>query len=225
MNDLHKRAFSSSLFGALSMAALLFLPAGTFDFWQAWMFMGVFVGASAILTVYLAVESPQLLKRRMKVGPRAEEEKTQKIAVRLVMLGFMMLLLIPALDRRLGWSAVPRYVSLIGDALIALAFVLFFLVFRANPYSASTVQVSQDQTVVSAGPYAVVRHPMYAGALILMVGTPLALGSWWGLLGMLVMIPALVWRLLDEERFLNDRLMGYAHYMQTVRYRLVPLVW
>ena len=225
MNNLHFRALRSSIFGFLVMATLLFVPAGTLDYWQAYVFMAVFVGASAAITVYLAIKDPQLLERRMKAGPTAEKETAQKIIVAFAMLGFVALLVVPALDRRFMWSPVPPYVSLIGDFLVALGFLLVYFVVRENSYAASTIQVVKGQTVVSTGPYAVVRHPMYAGALPLLIGMPLALGSWSGLFALVLFVPALIWRLIDEERFLHEHLPGYTEYTRQVRYRLLPFVW
>jgi protein-S-isoprenylcysteine O-methyltransferase Ste14 len=225
MNDLTVRALRSSLVSALAMAALLFIPAGTLDYWQAWVFLIVFVGASSAIGIYLAFTDPKLLERRMRAGPIAEKQKSQKIIMVFAMIGFIALLVFPALDHRFMWSPVPPAVSLAGDALVILGFVLTFVVLRANRYAASTIQITEGQTVVSTGPYALIRHPMYAGALPLLVGTPLALGSWWGLFSLAVIVPALIWRLLDEEKFLARNLPGYAEYQNTVKYRLVPFVW
>ena len=225
MRDLNLRALRASLLGLLAMAALLFVPGGTLNYWQAWLFMLVFAGASTAITVYLAINDPKLLERRLRVGPKAEREKAQKTAVSLAALGFIALLVLPGLDRRFGWSSMPSSISLAGDALIALGFVLIFFVLKENPYSASTVQVMEEQRVISTGPYARLRHPMYAGALVLILGIPLALGSWWDLLVIFLMIPALMWRLVDEERFLKQNLPGYSEYTQRVRHRLVPFIW
>src|SRR5882672_9132709 len=227
MNKLYFRALRSSIYGFLAMAALLFVPAGTLDYWQAYVFMAVFVGGSAAITVYLAIKDPKLLERRMNVGPTAEKEPTQKIIMVFALLGFIALLVVPALDRRFRfmWSSVPPWVSVTGDLLVALGFLLVYFVIRENSYAASTIQVAEGQTVISTGPYAVVRHPMYAGVLPLLIGTPLALGSWWGLGALIFFMPALIWRLLDEERFLHKNLPGYTEYTRKVRYRLVPFVW
>jgi len=143
----------------------------------------------------------------------------------LAMLGFIAMLVFPVLDHRFGWSSVPASVSVLGDALIALAFLFIFFVFKENSYGASTIQIAEGQTVVSTGPYALVRHPMYAGALVMLIGTPLALGSWWGLFAVLLILPVLIWRLLDEERFLRQNLAGYAEYQTKVKYRLLPFIW
>ena len=225
MNDLTRRAFRSSLFGIVALAALLFIPAWTLDYWQAWLFMAMFVCTSGAITVYLAIRDPKLLERRMNVGPRAEKEPAQKIIMLLATLGFMVTIVFPVLDHRFGWSAVPASVSVLGDALIALAFLFIFFVFRQNSYGASTIQIAEGQTVISTGPYAFVRHPMYAGALVMLIGTPLALGSWWGLFAVLLILPVLIWRLLDEERFLRQNLPGYAEYQTKVKYRLLPFIW
>jgi protein-S-isoprenylcysteine O-methyltransferase Ste14 len=211
--------------GILILAALLFVPAGTLDYWQAWVFMAVFVGSSSAVTVYLAIHDPKLLERRMRAGPGAEREGTQKVIIFLVMMGFLAMLVVPALDHRFGWSHVPACVSLVGAALVALSFFLIFFVLRANTYAASTVQVAEGQKVISTGPYAFVRHPMYAGCFPMLIGIPLALGSWWGLAGLVVFVPTLIWRLVDEEGFLRKNLSGYTEYADKVRYRLVPHVW
>lgn len=207
------------------MAALLFVPAGTLGYWQAWVFMAVFVGASSAIGMYLALADPKLLERRMKAGPAAEKETTQKIIMTFAMAGFIALLLLPAFDHRFGWSKVPAYLALAGDVLVGLGFFLTFLVLRENSYGASTIQVIEGQKVISTGPYAIVRHPMYAGALVMLLGIPLALGSWWGLCALLFIVPVLIWRLLDEERLLRKELPGYVEYTQEVRYRLVPRLW
>jgi protein-S-isoprenylcysteine O-methyltransferase Ste14 len=225
MNSLNIRAFRSTVLGALAMAALLFVPAGTLGYWQAWVFMAVFVGASSAIGIYLALKDPELLERRMQAGPAAEKETTQKIIMAFAMAGFIALLIFPAFDHRFGWSKLPPYVVLAGDALVALGFFLTFLVLKENSYSASTVQVVEGQKVISTGPYAIVRHPMYAGALVMLVGMPLALGSWWGLCALLFIVPVLIWRLLDEERLLRKELPGYVEYTRKVPYRLVPYLW
>jgi protein-S-isoprenylcysteine O-methyltransferase Ste14 len=225
MNDVTRRALRSSLFGILTLAALLFIPAGTLDYWQAWLFLAVFVCASGASTIYLAIHDPKLLERRIRVGPRAEKEPAQKIIMGFAMVGFIAMLVFPALDHRFRWTSVPASVSLLGDALITLGFLLIFFVFRENSYGASTIQIAGGQTVISTGPYALVRHPMYAGGLVMWVGIPLALGSWWGLFVLLLLLPVLIWRLLDEERFLRQNLPGYTEYQTKVRYRLAPFIW
>jgi protein-S-isoprenylcysteine O-methyltransferase Ste14 len=175
--------------------------------------------------VYLAIHDPKLLDRRMRGGPAAEKERSQKIIMFLVMMGFLGLLVVPAFDHRFGWSRVPMYVCLLGDALIGLGFLLVLFVAKVNTYAASTIQVAEDQKIISTGPYAFVRHPMYGGSFPILIGTPLGLGSWWGLSALIVFVPALIWRLVDEESFLRKNLPGYREYTDKVRYRLVPYVW
>jgi protein-S-isoprenylcysteine O-methyltransferase Ste14 len=211
--------------GLIFLGILVFLPAGSFKYWQGWAFMTVFVGATVSITSYLAKHDPSLLERRMRAGPTAEKEVKQKIIMSFALLGFLALIVLSALDYRFHWSSVPFFGVLGGDLLIILGYFLTFLVLKENSYAASTIQIADDQKVISTGPYAVVRHPMYAGALVMVTGMPLALGSYWGLIIILFFAPILMWRLLDEERFLNKNLQGYADYTQKVRYRLIPYLW
>ena len=222
MNTLHVRTIRAGVRGFIVLTALIFLSAGTLRYWQGWSFLVTFTICSTALTVYMALYDEKLLERRLRAGPRAETETSQKIIMVLVMLGFAALLVVPVLDHRFGWSPVPPYVAIIGDALIALGYLFILFVLRENSYAASTIQIADDQRVISTGPYALVRHPMYAGALLLVIGMPLALDSWYGLLGILVLLPVLAWRLLDEERFLTRNLKGYAEYTSKVRWRLIP---
>ena len=222
MKDLHARTVRAGVRGFVVLAILIFLPAGTLSYWQGWAFLVAFTVCSTALTVYMVLYDEKLLERRLRAGPRAETRTSQKIIMVLVMLGFAAFMVFPVLDHRFGWSPVPLYVSLIGDGLVILGYLFILFVLRENSYAASTIQVADDQRVVSTGPYALVRHPMYAGALLLLVGIPLALDSWYGLLGILVLVPALIWRLQDEERFLTRNLPGYAEYTSNVRWRLIP---
>ena len=210
---------------AIVMGLLLFVPAGTVRYWQAWAYLAVFTGASVLTTVYLARHDRALLERRMSGGPTAEKRPAQKLIMLATSIGFIALLVVPALDHRFGWSAVPFAVAVAGDVLVAIGFALIFRVYRENTFTSATVEIAPNQTVVTTGPYAIVRHPMYASACLYLVGTPLALGSWWGLLPILATLPFLIWRLLDEERFLAESLAGYREYQARVRYRLIPRVW
>jgi protein-S-isoprenylcysteine O-methyltransferase Ste14 len=225
MNQLYRRAAIKSLQLPLIIAVLLFLPAGTIRYWEGWLFLAVFVGCSLAITAYLGVVDPKLLESRMKAGPGAEKEPSQKIIVLFVLLCSAALLVVSALDHRFGWSHVPPYVVCLGNALIVLSYVGIYFMFRANRYAAAAVRVAEGQTVVTTGPYAVVRHPMYSWGLVLMAGIPLALGSLWGLSMLVPAGAGIVARLLNEERLLAKNLPGYAEYMRRVSYRLVPLVW
>ena len=209
----------------LVMGTIVFAAAGTADYWQAWLFLACYFGASLIVSLWLVRYDPALLKRRMSGGPFAEGERSQKIIMAITSLGFVALLVVPGLDRRFGWSGMPDFVAILGNALLLLGWLGILVVFRANSYAAATIQVSSGQTVISTGPYALVRHPMYAAALLMLLGIPIALGSWWGALVLLALIPVLGWRLIDEERLLLRELDGYAEYREKVRWRLIPGLW
>ena len=140
-------------------------------------------------------------------------------------LGFIGLIVFPALDHRFAWSHVPPYAALAGDVLVMLGWLAIFFVFKENTFTSATIELAPDQKVISTGPYALVRHPMYAGAFVMLLGIPIALGSWWGLLVIAAMMPALIWRLIDEEKFLARNLPGYVEYQKKVQYRLIPLIW
>ena len=207
------------------LGLLLFVPAGTVDYWQAWVYLGIFAASSSITTLDLLKRDPALLERRMRGGPTAEQRGVQKIIMAFTSLGFIALMLVPALDRRFGWSRVPTRVVIAADLLVTLGFILVFFVYRENTFTAATIQVTEGQTVVSTGPYALIRHPMYASALLYLGATPLALGSYWGLVAIAATLPFLIWRILDEERLLAASLPGYTDYQRRVRYRLIPKVW
>src|SRR6185295_13526245 len=221
MNRVKAQALNRLLIVFLVMAALLFIPAGTLDYWQAWTFLAVYVASTLALIFYLMKNDPELLERRMRGGVRAEQRRSQKTIMRIMSLGFFGLLVVPALDHRFGWSHMAPEFALAGDALVILGALAISRVFKENTFSSSTIELAPNQKVVSTGPYALVRHPMYVGGLIMLIGIPTALASWWGLLVIGVLIPALIWRLLDEEEFLAANLPGYAEYQKKVRYRLI----
>jgi protein-S-isoprenylcysteine O-methyltransferase Ste14 len=174
----------------------------------------------------MALYDKKLLESRLRMGPAVEKAPKQRIITAIGMPVFAALFVVIIFDHRFGWSpAVPAHLSLFGDALGAAGLLVYFLVVRENRYAASTVEIAEGQTVVSTGPYAIVRHPMYAGALLVFIGAPLALGSWWGILFMPLIVGGFAWRLLDEESLLRENLQGYAEYMHNVRYRLVPYIW
>jgi len=225
MKSLNIKAFSGLLFLLIVMAALLFLPAWTLDYWQGWAFLTVFGASALAITVYLMKKDPKLLERRLQAGPTAEKERSEKIIQTITSIMFIAMLVVPALDHRSHWSAMPPYVAIAGDVLVALGFLIIFFVYKENTFASATIELAPEQKVISTGLYALVRHPMYMGALFLFVGIPLALGSWWGLLGFALMMPALIWRIFDEEKFLAKNLRGYVEYKNKVRYRLVPFVW
>jgi protein-S-isoprenylcysteine O-methyltransferase Ste14 len=225
MTRMNRRAWFALIALTLIMGLLLFGSAGTIRYWPAWVYLSVFTGASLLTTLDLMKRDPALLERRMTGGPAAEKETAQRVIMLFTSLGFIALLVVPALDHRFGWSVVPLSVVLGGGVLVALGFYFIALVYRENSFASATIEVAAGQRVITTGPYAIVRHPMYASALLYLFGTPLALGSYWGLLALVAMFPFLIWRLLDEERLLARDLPGYAEYQSRVRYRLVPFVW
>ena len=225
MTNVNAKALGGLLGLLVVMAALLFVPAWTLNYGRAWAFLAVFGAAVLAITLYLIKEDPKLLERRVYAGPSAEKEIGQQIVQSITAVGFIAGLVVPALDHRLHWSWVPLAVSVAGDILVAAGFLVIFFVYRENSFASATIELAPDQKVISTGPYALVRHPMYLGGFIMFVGIPLALGSWWGLLVFTLMIPAIIWRLLDEERFLARNLAGYSEYLSRVRYRLIPFVW
>lgn len=225
MNRLYVKAAGKLLQLPFILGALVFLPAWTLLYWEAWLFIAVFFACSLALTWDLALRDPELLERRMKFGPGAEQDPAQKVIVATMLLSLAAMPVLSAIDHRVAWSQVPPSVVILGDVLIVTAYVGFYFVLRENTYGGATVEVTEGQRVVSTGPYAIVRHPMYSWALVMMPGIPLALGSLWGLLPVVPAVAGVVWRLLDEERFLARNLPGYEDYMRKVRYRLVPFVW
>jgi protein-S-isoprenylcysteine O-methyltransferase Ste14 len=209
----------------LTLFALVFISAGTIDFWQGWLFCLAFLFSMIAIGIYLIKYNRPLLERRMRFGPREESRPVEKIVITLIFLMFGGLMIVPALDHRFAWSRVPDPVVVIANILIVATFGFFLVVLRANSFAASTITVEAGQRVVSTGPYAYVRHPMYAGAVLLMFAVPIALGSWWGLLVAVISTPVLIVRIFDEERALGAELPGYKDYLLAVPYRLVPRVW
>jgi protein-S-isoprenylcysteine O-methyltransferase Ste14 len=209
----------------VGLGLFLFVPAWTLNFWQAWIYLFLFTVSAALITGYLWVKDPQLLARRVKAGPGAEKESRQQVIQILASLAFAGLLVLPSLDYRFSWSEVPFVGVVAGDLLVALGFYIIFNVFKENTFASATVEMAPQQKVISTGPYAIVRHPMYSGALVMLFGTPLALGSWWGLLPFVAITFIISWRLLQEETFLTKSLAGYSDYCHKVKHRLVPSIW
>jgi protein-S-isoprenylcysteine O-methyltransferase Ste14 len=224
-NDLNRRSYKSLAIFIAALAVCLFLPALTLAWWQAWLYLVVFGGATFATTAYLLKHDPELVAHRLRAGPTAEREPRQKIIQGVLGVVFILLFVVPGLDHLFGWSEVPTPVALAADGAVAVGFWIVFRTFTENSFASSIVEVREGQRVVTTGPYAVVRHPMYAGAIMLLLATPLALGSWWGLILVVPAIAGIAWRLLDEERFLVRDLAGYDAYRRATRYRLVPMVW
>ena len=225
MNNLLVKTMAGFVFLMLVLALALFIPAGSLSYWQAWVYLADWAVCVILITLYLVKNDRELLAGRVQAGPVAETQRNQKIIQGLASLCFIALFIVPGLDYRFGWSSIPPVVSLIADGFVALGFFIVFLTFKENSYTRATIEVSQGQTVTTSGPYRFVRHPMYAGASILLIATPLALGSWIAEIFAVLLILVVAVRLLDEEKVLKQDLAGYPEYCQQVRYHLIPYVW
>ncbi|MGR9171783.1 methyltransferase family protein [Rhizobium sp. KDH_Rht_773_N] len=223
--DLGRRAAEANAKFLVALAVMVFLAAGTLAYWQGWLFLATFAAWSAGTSVYFYYRDPALLEKRMRAGPSAETEPLQK-RIQLFTSVVMIALVIPsALDYRFGWSAVPVWAIVLGNLLISAGFLFVFFVLKENSFASATIEVAPDQHVVSTGPYALVRHPMYAAVLPLASGIPLALSSLWGLIVVPLIFLGLILRLIDEERHLRRDLPGYEDYCRKVRYRLFAGLW
>ena len=214
----------SFLIGVIVIGVLLCLIAGTFAYWNAWVFAILFNFGTASQGVYLFIKDPALLERRTQVAP-ADESILERIFIIFALSCIFGVIVFSAIDRRFGSSHMPLLVILVGDLLIILSFIIYYYVFMENSFAASSVRTFEEQRVIQTGPYAIVRHPKYVGDFLLIAGIPLALGSWWGLIIIGLTIPGMVWRILDEEKLLKQDLPGYVEYMEKVRYRLIPHIW
>jgi protein-S-isoprenylcysteine O-methyltransferase Ste14 len=219
------QAAVSALVGLVAFGLLVFWPAGTFDYWRGWAFIAVFAAATTIPSIYLALTNPAALKRRMQAGPAAETRPLQKVIISVAFLSMGATMVVSALDFRFSWSGVPAAISLAGDVLVAVGLGIAMLTTIQNGYASANITVESGQELVSTGLYAVVRHPMYFGNVVLMLGIPLALGSYWALLFVIPGLAVLAVRIRDEEKVLTQQLAGYRDYARRVHYRLVPYVW
>ena len=219
------QTLASAVFGVVFFAVALFVPAGTVAYWQGWTFIAVFLVTTILPSIYLAVRDPAALQRRMRAGPTAETRPLQRIVISATVVLVIAALVVSALDHRFGWSSVPPWAVAVGYVLVAVGLLLAQLVVVQNGYASANITVEEGQPLVSTGLYGMVRHPMYSGALVMMVGMPLALDSLWGLGVVAAAVPVLALRIADEEKMLRDELAGYAEYATRVRSRLVPGVW
>lgn len=201
---------------------LFFLPAWTFNYWQAWVYLLLLSVPAIFLVRYLYKHDPELLERRMRIR---ERQKTQKLIVALSWPFFLLAFIIPGFDHRLHWSSMSLAVIIISDVLVLFSYLFIALVFRTNSYASRIVEVQKGQEVITTGPYTIVRHPMYLGLLVFYIFSPLALGSYWAAIPALLIIPTLVARIIDEERQLSENLEGYKEYVTKTKYRLLPRVW
>ncbi|RJP48949.1 MAG: isoprenylcysteine carboxylmethyltransferase family protein [Anaerolineaceae bacterium] len=201
---------------------LFFWPAGTFDYWQAWLWMAILFLPLMGMFIYLIKRDPALLERRVRTGEQRPEQR-RIIAVSALFL--ILIFILPGFDKRFGWSSVPIWLVILADILVLAGFLLNFLVIRVNSYASRVVEVEQGQQVIASGPYALVRHPMYLSIILILFATPLALGSFWGIIPSIAYIPLLAARAKNEEELLVNDLQGYREYMQKTRYRLFPGIW
>jgi len=226
-SDLDGKSFRKMVFTRFALAFIalgfmFFLPAWTFNYWQAWVYMLILFIPMSVLIRYLYKHDPALLERRMRMK---ERQKTQKLIIALSFLFFLPAFVIPGFDVRLGWSNVPFMVVVIADIVVILGYLMFALVLKTNSYASRVVEVEKGQKVITTGPYAMVRHPMYLASLILYGFSPLALGSYWAMIPVVLLVPLIVARIKGEEKELLENLEGYKEYVMKTKYRLVPGVW
>jgi len=210
--ELIKMVFARLLVVIPLLLAMFFLPAGTLAYWEAWVYLTVLLIPMVLVLIYLLRNDPELLERRMRMR---EKESEQKLIIKISYLYFLLAFLLPGFDKRFEWSNVPVVVVIVADVLVL----------RENRYASRIIEVEQEQKVISSGPYAIVRHPMYLGVSLMYILSPLALGSYWATIPSLLIIPLLVARIRNEESVLGRELKGYKEYMQKTKYRLIPGIW
>jgi len=204
------------------MGLMFFLPAGTIKYWEAWAYMAILVIPMIIFLFYLIKHDPELLERRMKMK---EKETEQKTIIKIGSLIFILIYLIPGFDQRYGWSSVPVATIIIADIIVFSGYLLFVRVLMENSYASRIVEVELQQKVITTGPYRIVRHPLYSAVFLMYCFGPLALGSYWAMIGSVLLIVILVARIKNEEKVLSRELEGYQDYLQKTKYRLVPGIW
>lgn len=211
------------LFGGIFMFALLFfLPAGTWRYWQGWMYIGVLITPMLFVMAYFMKRDPALLERRTRMR---EERREQRWIILFFGLSFILAFLLPGYDVRYGWSNMPAWVSITAAVVMFLGYLLVFRTMQVNSYLSRVVEVAEGQKVIDTDVYGIVRHPMYVGVVVLFLVSPIVLGSWWAVIPALPVIPLIAARIKDEETALEQELPGYAEYKQKVKYRLIPFVW
>ena len=204
------------------MGLLFFLPAGTLRYWEAWVYMAILVTPMIIFLFYIIKHDPDLLERRMRTK---EKETEQKTITKIGSFIFILIYLIPGFDQRYGWSSVPVEIIIIADIIVLGGYLLFVRVLLENSYASRIVEVERQQKVITTGPYKIVRHPMYSAVLLMYSFGPLALGSYWAMIGSVLLILILIARINNEEKVLSRELEGYQNYLDKTKYRLVPGIW
>jgi protein-S-isoprenylcysteine O-methyltransferase Ste14 len=201
---------------------IFFIPAGTFAYWEAWAYCLCLFIPMALIFTYLTINDPELLERRMKMREKVKEQKT---IITASYPGFLLAFILPGFDHRFGWSNVSPAIVVLSLFCFLVGYGFFFYVLRTNSYASRVIEVAADQKVISTGPYAIVRHPMYMSVLMMYLFSPLALGSYWAMIPMILVIPVLVARILNEEKVLEKDLPGYQEYIEKVKFRLIPKFW
>lgn len=222
MASLKQQVFLRILLLPVFVWLVILVPAGTLDFWQVYVYFAVIMVLAIGSVSYLLKHDPELIERRLRVK---EKQSTQQKLMALLVLQMIVGYVIPGLDRRFGWSDIPVWLVLFADLLAVIAYLFMMYVMTVNSYAARTVDVEPDQELITNGPYGLVRHPLYAGALLLYLATPIALGSWWGLIPFMLVPAILVPRILNEEKVLKAGLDGYNDYCVQVKWRLLPYIW
>lgn len=220
--ELIKLVYTRLLTGLLIMILILFLPAGTLAYWQAWLYLGCLVIPMLIVLNFWLRKDPELLERRMRMR---EKEVAQKKIIRVSYFIFPLFFLLPGFDYRFGWSSVPVWLVIIADCIVLIGYGLFVLTIRENRFASRIIEVQNGQRVITTGPYSLVRHPMYLGVMLIYFLTPLALGSYWALLSSIWIVPILAARIINEEKVLERDLPGYLEYQQKTRFRIIPGIW
>ena len=221
-SKLIKLVGSRLLIGIPALLLILFLPAGTFAYWQAWIYLAILLIPMSLIMFYFLKKAPEFLARRMKLK---EKEAEQKLIIKLSFIPFLLAFILPGIDNRLGWSNVPITIIVVAEILVFIGYIFVCLVFKENQFASRVIEVEKGQKVIQSGPYRLVRHPMYMGAILMYVASPLALGSYWAVIPAIFIIPIFIARILNEESVLTKELEGYSEYKLKTRYRLIPGIW
>jgi protein-S-isoprenylcysteine O-methyltransferase Ste14 len=208
--------------GILIISAILFIPAGSIKFWNAWLFMGVLFIPMLFVVIYLIIRDPELLFKRMNTN---EKEKTQKKVVLLTSIIFLFVFIISGLDYRFQWSTVPLLLEILTALIVLIGYILFFMVMRQNSYASRVVEIQEKQKVIDTGLYGIVRHPMYSAAILMFMFMPLVLGSFYALIPLVIFPFQMSTRMKNEEEILEKGLEGYIEYKKKVRYKVFPFLW
>ena len=221
-NQLINRALARFIPGIIIISAILFIPAGSIRFWNAWLFMGVLFIPMLFVIIYLIIRDPELLYKRMNTN---EKEKTQKKVVLLTSVVFLSAFIISGLDYRFGWSDLPLLLVILSALMVLTGYILFFLVMQQNSYASRVVEIQEKQKVIDTGLYGIVRHPMYFAAILMFMFMPLVLGSFFALIPLLIFPFQMSKRMKNEEEILEKGLDGYIQYKEKVRYKIIPFLW